>query len=182
MDWRVGHRAFYYVSKRALGRKKTTTISWSGPFDVVVVRTNTLVLLRNGKKVTVNQTQCVALEELSIPERDMRGKALDKEASDRKEQDRITKEKLQKLAQRLNARRRGGSVSDSEEDSEDDVFNDESPEEHKLKQLAKKRPDRKFAYGLADLRDGCVMAVSAFDAMRLGQYLFHRFVPTGRDP
>ena len=87
MDWRVGHRAFYYVSKRALGQNKKTTISWSGPFDVVEVRTNTLVLLRNGKKVTMNQTQCVALEELGIPERDMRGKALDKEASDRKEQD-----------------------------------------------------------------------------------------------
>ena len=95
IDWRVGQRAYCFEDRRVLGQSMKETISWSGPFEVVEVRQNTLVLLRKGKRMTVNQTKCVALKELHIPERDMKGRALDKEATDQKEQDRIMKEKIQ---------------------------------------------------------------------------------------
>jgi len=49
MDWRVGHQAFYYVSKRALGQNKKTTISWSGPLDVVEVRKHVGLASKRGK-------------------------------------------------------------------------------------------------------------------------------------
>jgi len=181
IGWRVGQRAFYYVDKRTLGQNKKTTISWSGPFEVAEVRENTLVLLRNGKKAVVNQTKCVALKELSIPERDMRGRVLDKEAADKDQQDKIMKEKVQRLAQKLKAGKHKGSVSDSEEESEDDFFDDESPEEHKLRQLAKSRPKRKASYNLPDLKDGCIAVIWAFEATRLGKFLFARFVPGDRE-
>jgi len=111
----------------------------------------------------------------------MRGRVLDKEAADKDQQDKIMKEKVQRLAQKLKAGKHKGSVSDSEEESEDDFFDDESPEEHKLRQLAKSRPMRKASYNLPDLKDGCIAVIWAFEATRLGKFLFARFVPGDRE-
>ena len=57
----------------------------------------------------------------------MRGRVLDKEAAAEDQQDKIMKEKVRRLVQKLKAGKHKGSVSDSEEESEDDFFDDESP-------------------------------------------------------
>ena len=58
---------------------------------------------------------------------------------------------MQRQAQKLKAGKHKGSVSDSEEESENDFFDDESPEERRLRRLAKSRPKRKASYNLPDL-------------------------------
>ena len=183
IDWKVGQKVYVYVDRRALGQSKKEWIRWSGPFDIVEVRQTTLVLLRHGKNVTINQTKCILLKDLHIPDRDLKGRVIDREPSDKKEQEKITQEKVQKLAQKLKARKQRVSLSDSEDDSEDEVYDDAvTPEEEKLKQLARTRPERKEVYTLDDLKENSIVVVWAFEATRLAKFLFHRYVDEDKDP
>jgi len=182
-DWRVGQKAYMYVDRRIIGESRKGTISWCGPFDVVEVRKTTLVLLKNGKRVTANMTKCVGLKEPKIPDRDMRGRALDKEATDKKEQDRIMKAKVERLAPKLKTKARRTSVSDSEEELEEEsAEEDDSPEEQKLRKLARQRPLKKRTYGLDHLRDNSIDVIWAFEAMRLAKFMFARCVPGDKEP
>ena len=75
-------------------------------------------------------SKCVGLKEPKIPDRDMRGRALDKEATVKKEQDRIMKAKIERLSQKLKTKARRTSVSDSEDELEEEsAEEDDSPEE-----------------------------------------------------
>ena len=142
-----------------------------------------MVISRNGKKATINQTKCIAVKGLRIPERDLRGRALEREPADQKEQDRIIKRKLAELRQKLRAARQKAPSGESGDEPEEDIFEDKPcPEEDKRLALAKTKPERKQEYKLEDLKSSTVVVVYVFEATRLAKYMFHRQVEGDKDP
>ena len=184
-DWKVGQQAYYYLDQRTVGQSKKATIRWTGPYEVVEVRDMTLVLLRDGRRITVSQSKCISLRNPDIPDRDMRGRALDKLATDHKLQDAITKEKVAKLAKKLKAKgRRKVAESDSEEDELDEILEKaEPPEEIRRRQLAQRRPEKKYEYKLTDLKENSTITIIwTFGTTRLSKFMFWRRVEGDKEP
>ena len=61
IDWQVGQQVFCYVDRRTVGQSSKGLVRWSGPFEILEVRKSTLVVSRNGKEITINQTKCIAV-------------------------------------------------------------------------------------------------------------------------
>jgi len=145
----------------------------------------TLVLLRDGKRITVSQSKCISLRNPDIPDRDMRVRALDKLATDHKLQDAITEEKVAKLTKKLKANgRRKEAESDSEEDELDEILEKaEPPEEIRRRQLAQRRPEKKYEYKLTDLKENSTITIIwTFGTTRLSKFMFWRQVEGDKEP
>ena len=61
INWEVGQQVFCYVDRRTVGQSSKGLVRWNGPFEILEVRQSTLVISRNGKRVTINQTQCISV-------------------------------------------------------------------------------------------------------------------------
>ena len=115
IDWKVGQKVYCYVDRRAIGQSKKEWIRWSGPFEILEVRDSVLVLSRNGKKITMNQTKCIALKEPEGPSnrkdsgRPERARESDAGQSSQAST-KIEGEKEQRIYPRVRGRLRGGDL------------------------------------------------------------------------
>ena len=176
INWEVGQQVFCYVDRRTVGQSSKGLVRWSGPFEILEVRQSTVVISRNGKKATINQTMCTSVKGLMIPSRDLRGRPVVREPADQKKQDEITKRKLTELTQKLRAVRRRPPSEEPLDDPEDTLEDKPCPEEGSRLTLARIRPVTKYNYKPEDLKSDTVAVVFVFEATRLARYISSRQV------
>ena len=100
-DYEVGQEVFIYVDEPPRGTIKREFIPWEGPFKVTQVRPWNLVIEKYGRPVTVNKTKCIRVMPLSLPDRDLKGRAIVSSPDYKALQEKVCREKIAYLKKKI---------------------------------------------------------------------------------
>ena len=100
-DYEVGQEVFIYVDEPPKGTVKRQFLPWEGPFKVTEVRPWNLVIDKYGRLVTVNKTKCIRVMPLCLPDRDLKGKAIEGSPTYRNHQETVIKAKIDYLKKKI---------------------------------------------------------------------------------
>ena len=168
-DYKTGQEVFIYVDEPPRGTIKREFIPWEGPFEVKEVRDYNLVIEKYGYLTTVNKTKCIRVRPLSLPDRELKGGAIESSLEYKNQQDKVFKDKIKYLKQKI-ANGESAPIGPASPKVPLGEEQKAKSNEHKgPRKPTKLPPARKIQYTADDLRKGDMVIV--YLASKKGSYL-----------